>query len=273
MKQGPTKALLKHIHIFNTFLGNFPYWRWLAANLNPIVLSFTTHSSKVIHVVILEWAGGRRRGRQRVIRRLGVLQHVPASQAEPQLSAELGLVDSCQLVGSQQALAHVPQGDVDGHWRRAAELRTDGMTEILEMERKMWENVTGVWYRDNFQMSCTQMSSPFPVTTPTKHFLLTGWWLPDWGAPVPVRARWRRWRRTRGRPLRQQRSRVPPRYRRGRCPTAPRNGTPHQTRWGPSLDPRRWEVFRTPHRRGWECGTSGMKMADGSQSGKRRREK
>lgn len=66
-----------------------------------------THPSEVVHVVILERAGGRCRGRQRVLRRLGTLQYVSAAQAEPQLSAELRVVDSGQLVGAKQALAHV----------------------------------------------------------------------------------------------------------------------------------------------------------------------
>lgn len=111
-----------------------------------------THASKVVHVVILERAGGRRRGRQRVFGRLGALQYVPASQAEPQLCAELRLVDSGQLVGPQQALAHVTQRDVDGDRGRAAELRADGMAEILwterRRERRTWVNDPRVWLED-----------------------------------------------------------------------------------------------------------------------------
>lgn len=95
-----------------------------------------SHPPEVVHVVVLEGAGGRRRGWQRVLRRLRPLQDVPSAQAQAQLSAQFRVVDGGQLVGAQQALAHVTQRDVDGHRGRAAELGADWMTEILRPHRE-----------------------------------------------------------------------------------------------------------------------------------------
>lgn len=103
-------------------------------DFSPTTFVFTTDPSKVVHVVILERAGGRRRGRQWVFWRLGALQYVPTTQSQPQLSAELGVVDGGQLVGPEQALAYLAQRDFNGHRRRAAELGADWMPEILRME-------------------------------------------------------------------------------------------------------------------------------------------
>lgn len=54
-----------------------------------MLVIFKTHPSEVVHVIVLERAGGRGCGRQRVFGRLRPLKYVPAAQAKPQLSAEL----------------------------------------------------------------------------------------------------------------------------------------------------------------------------------------
>lgn len=100
------------------------------------------------------------------------------------------------------------------------------------------------------------LHSPFPVTTPTECFPLTGSLPPDSGAPDPVRWCWHRWRRRMGHLLPPRRYLVPRRCPRAPCPTAPRNETPHRTQWGQSPGPKRWEGSRTPHRQGWGCEMS-----------------
>ena len=67
---------------------------------------FLTDPSKVVHVIILKRAGGRRRGWQWVFWRLRTLQYVPSTQSQPQLSAEFRVINGGQLVGPEQALAY-----------------------------------------------------------------------------------------------------------------------------------------------------------------------
>lgn len=134
------------------------------------------------------------------------------------------------------------------NWELIGCPRSWGWKEKADKNKRLWEKTSTVWK--------VLDPSPSPVTSPTKCFLLIGWWLPDSCVPAPARRRWRKWRRMTDRPLPPRRSRVPPRCPRARCPTARQNGTPHRTR-GPSLGPKRWGGSRTLHHQGWGCEMSG----------------
>ena len=83
---------------------------------------------EVVHVIVLQGAGGGRGGRQRLVGGVGLQQDVACTEAQPQLR----LVDGGQLAAAQKAVTNVPELHVDGHRRGAAEVRSVRIPQFLK---------------------------------------------------------------------------------------------------------------------------------------------